>query len=435
MNQTPSHPKSFAARVWLAACLLVVLLILAACNQDEEEPAAGPATQQEGATSSLPAAPGPEPTPFVPQGDLTLWHSWGGADAEALTQTLTRLKQQYPAVNVQTLFVGSSDLPQAFADAVRAGGGPDVAITANWWLNDLVNAQVVLPLDALAQRGQLEQFNGSALRNFVRNGQLYGLPTTYELVGLYRNNTLAGATPAPATTDTLLAQAAISPTLGLGLYANLYHVWWGIPAYGAQLFDANGALALNQGSGAADFLRWMQAVKATPGSFVESDYGALIDRFKKGEFAYFVDGPWATAELREALGPALGLVPLPAGSVGGAQPWLSSDGVILNPNLASDRTLLAWFLATALTDANAGASFAATAGRLPANLASPLPEDPILRGFAQQAASAAAAPWQPQMESVWGYGGDMLIKVLAGNVDPAAAVAETVALIVEETTP
>lgn len=441
MNQTPSRRNTPAARVWLtvllAACLLA-LLLLAACNQDDEEPAAGPAgaaAAQDGVTSQLPAVPEASPTPFVPQGDLTLWHSWGGADADALTQILTRLKQQYPAVNVQTLFVGASDLPQAYADAVRAGGGPDVAVTANWWVNDLVQAQVLLPVDTLVQPGQFEQFNAAALRNFVRDGRVYGLPTTYEVVGLFRNNNLAGATAAPATTDALLAQAVVSPTLGLGLYANLYHVWWGFPAYGAQLFDESGALVLNQGSGAADFLRWMQAVKATPGSFVESDYGALIERFKQGEFAYFVDGPWATAELREALGPALTLAPLPAGSVGGAQPWLSSDGVILNPNLSSDRTLLAWFLATALTDANAGAGFAATAGRLPANLASPLPEDPILRGFAQQAAGAAPAPWQPAMESVWGYGGDMLIKVLAGSVDPAAAVAETVALIVEESTP
>lgn len=431
MKRTDSFSRTF----WIAL-LLIVALLLAACNDDEEGAAGDPAAAAAaGDTSAIPATPLPPPTPFIPQGDLTLWHSWGAADADALAQVLTRVKQQYPAVNVQTLFVAANDLPQAYADAVRAGGGPDLAVTANWWLNDLVAANVVRPLDDLAQPAQLAQFNEPALRNFVRDGALYGLPTNYELVGLFRNNALAGAAPAPNTTDALLAQAAVSPTLGIGLYANLYHVWWGFPAYGARLFDESSQIALAQSSGAADFLRWMQSVKATPGSWVDADYGMLIDRFKKGEFAYFVDGPWATAELRSALGDALSLAPLPAGTVGGAQPWLSSDGVILNPNLSSDRTLLAFFLASALTDAGAGADFAARAGRLPANLQAPLPEDPILRAFVAQAATAAPAPTQPAMEAVWGYGGDMLIKVLAGGTDPGAAVAETVALINEETTP
>jgi maltose-binding protein MalE len=435
VNRTPHTRRLFRWPALLA--LLLALLLVAACNREEETAAGDPAALAAGQAgeSAIPATLAPTPTPFVPQGDLTLWHSWGGADAEALTQILTRLKQQYPAVNVQTLFVAANDLPQAYADAVRAGGGPDVAVTANWWLSDLVAAGAVRPLTDLVQPGQLAQFNGAAARNFERDGAVYGLPTTFEVVSLFRNQNLAAAGAPPNTTDALTAQAALSPTLGLGLYANLYHVWWGFPAYGSQLFDANGAVALDQSGGAADFLRWMQSLKATPGSFVESDYGALIDRFKKGEFAYFVDGPWATAELREALGDALSVVPLPAGSVGGAQPWLSSDGVILNPNLSPDRTRLAYFLASALTDANAGATFAAAANRLPANLQAPLPDDPILRGFMAQAATAAPAPAQPQMEAVWGYGGDMLVKVLAGEMDPAAAVSETVALINEETQP
>jgi hypothetical protein len=33
------------------------------------------------------------------------------------------------------------------------------------------------------------------------------------------------------------------------------------------------------------------------------------------------------------------------------------------------------------------------------------------------------------MEQVWGYGGDMLIKVLGGSVEPIPAARETAALI------
>ncbi len=433
MNRTAASRTNPLVRLLLI--LLAATLLLGACNRNQEQPAGDPAALAADGVSAIPAAPAPTPTPFVPQGDIVLWHSWGAADADALAQILTRIKQQFPAVNVQTLFVAANDLPQAWSDAVRAGSGPDLAVTANWWVSDLARAGVVRQLDDLAQPAQIQQFNAAALRNFVRDGRLYGLPTTFETVSLFRNNALAAEQPFPNTTEALLAQAALSPSLGSGLYANLYHLWWGFPAYGAQLFDANNQIALGNSAGAADFLGWLARLKKTPGSWVDADYGMLMDRFKKGEFAYFVDGPWATAELRDALGAGLALAPLPAGSVGGAQPWLSSDGVILNPHLSNDRTLLAWFLASALTDPAAGSTFAAVAGRLPANTLASLPEDPILRGFVAQAATAAPAPEQPAMQAVWGYGGDMLIKVLSGNMEPAAAVAETVALINEEITP
>lgn len=48
-----------------------------------------------------------------------------------------------------------------------------------------------------------------------------------------------------------------------------------------------------------------------------------------------------------------------------------------------------------------------------------------------QAATAQAIPNIPEMEAVWGYLGDMLIKVVDGAADPAATVAETALLINE----
>ena len=38
-------------------------------------------------------------------------------------------------------------------------------------------------------------------------------------------------------------------------------------------------------------------------------------------------------------------------------------------------------------------------------------------------------PTNPEMDEVWGYGGDMLVKVLSADMDPTAAVAETTALV------
>ena len=58
-------------------------------------------------------------------------------------------------------------------------------------------------------------------------------------------------------------------------------------------------------------------------------------------------------------------------------------------------------------------------------------DDPLLQGFMEQAATAQAMPHQPEMEAVWGYAGDMFIKVLNNVMSPEAAATETAALINE----
>ena len=48
-----------------------------------------------------------------------------------------------------------------------------------------------------------------------------------------------------------------------------------------------------------------------------------------------------------------------------------------------------------------------------------------------QAATAQPMPNLPEMQQVWGYGGDMVIKVVDGDADPVATVQQTAALINE----
>ncbi|RIK29374.1 MAG: hypothetical protein DCC55_38080, partial [Chloroflexi bacterium] len=291
--------------------LILTLALLVACNQAEPAPTPTPtpASAASGAAvaESATAAPQPAEQPVAtPTPDLTgrivLWHSWAEADGDALAAILSAFRQRYPNVAVDTLFVAYNDLPQSYTDAVLAGAGPDVILSASWWLGDMVAAGVVQPLDGLVTPDELGSYSPAALDHLRRQGQLYGLPTHVELVSLFYNRALAPAEPLPTTTDALLALAQQNPQQGSGLYASLYHLYWGLPAYGAQLFDAEGRVVLDQNGDAAGYLAWLAAMHQTSGSFVELDYGMLLDRFKKGEFAFFVDGPWAIDELRGALG-------------------------------------------------------------------------------------------------------------------------------------
>jgi maltose-binding protein MalE len=427
---------------------LAAVMILAACGDDQppaaELPAGEPVVETSGgsaegapaagsagaAAAAQPPAPTLTPTP-PPQGRVVLWHSWGRGDADALGQILGSFAAQYPQVTVDTLFIADSELPKAYADAVLAGAGPDLVLAPTWWLSDFVQLGVVQPIDTLVDAQTLAGYWPATLDNLRTGGQLYGLPTNFELAGLFANTSLTGGAPPPATTADLLAQAQAAPAQGAGLYNSLFHLYWGLPAYGGQLFDADGAVVIDQGGDAAGYLAWLRQMSQAPGSYVDTDYGMLLDRFKKGEFAYFVDGPWAIDELSAALGSSLAVLPLPSGPAGPAGPWLYTNGVLFNPLSSPEQRGLALLFARHLTSAESGSLLASAARRLPANRNAVIGGDPILQGFMNQAATAQAMPNTPEMAAVWGYLGDMLIKVVDGGADPEATVAETATLINE----
>ena len=423
--------------------ILLVAILATACNEPMPTPpptlsvtTTQPATAntpENSATEAVQPASTPTvaPTPAQPvEGKVVFWHSWVGADADALATMLVALKQRYPNLQVDTLFVADNDLPQSYAEAVQAGGGPDLVLASNWWLGEMVAAEVVQPLDAMLPAETLDSYWPATLDSLRWQGQLYGLPTNFELISLFYNRALVDPAQVPTTTEELLALARANPQQGIGLYATLYHLYWGFPAYGAQWFDEDGRVILDSGDGAVDFLTWLAALNKVDGSFVDDDYAMLLDRFKKGEFAFLVDGPWSIGDLRSALGDNLALTRLPAGAAGPAQPWLSADGLLINPRVTADQQRLALVVAQHFTSAESGLVLAEIAKRLPANRTVRL-QDPLLQGFLEQAADAQVWPMIPEMEEVLGYGGDLLLRVLAGEEEPTKVVKETATLINE----
>lgn len=432
-------PEKFHLSLLLT--LLLVLVLATACDRNEPTPAptppvAQPATDNSNATSAAvqvanTPTPAPTATPTFPvEGKIVFWHSWTGADGDALAALLLALQEKYPNLQVDTLFVAYNDLPQSYAEAVQAGGGPDLVLTANWWLGEMVAAEVVQPLDALLPPDAVANYWPATLDSLRWNGKLYGLPINFELISLFYNRSLVAPAQVPTTMASLLALAQANPQQGIGLYASLYHLYWGFPAYGSQLFSETGQVILDQGNGAADYLAWLATLNKTNGSYVDEDYAMLLDRFKKGEFAFLVDGPWSITELKGALAGNLAVAQLPSGPAGSAQPWLSADGLFINPRTSAEQQRLALAVAQAFTSVESGQILAARARRLSANRNVQV-DDPLLQGFMQQAASAHAIPMIPEMKEVWGYGGDLLLRVLAGDEDPAQVVGEAVTLINE----
>ena len=377
------------------------------------------------------SATAPSESRSADAGTLVVWHSWAGGDGDALAAILTRFQQERPSILVETHFVAYGDLARTYTDAVKGGGGPDLILAPNWWLRELVEEDVLLPLQNRITMQERAQFIAATIDNLSWEGALYGLPTNYELVALYYNRRLLDEEELPRVADDLIDLALASPSQGVGIYTNFYHLFWGIPAYGGRLFDEDGRVVLEHTTGAADFLEWLLRANDTPGIFVALDYGMLMDRFKKEEFALFIDGPWSIGELRQRFGADLGVTPLPAGPAGPARPWLGADGVFLNPAATAEQQELALELARHMTNAESASLLARIAGRLPANRAADLGDNALLAGFMRQGESAQPQPHHAELEEVWSYAANMITQALSGAATPQEAVLEAATLINE----
>jgi arabinogalactan oligomer/maltooligosaccharide transport system substrate-binding protein len=436
---------TFTALFALAALAVLVRISSRPAAPSTPPPAASPPPLDSAAASPVPSAGDPPaanlpaasraaespPSSGADGGTVVLWHSWAGGDGDALAAILERFRQERPNIQVETLFVPYGDLAQAYTDAAATGGGPDLMLAPGWWLRDLAAAQVLLPLESRISAEERTQYIPAAIGNLSWEGVLYGLPTNYELVALYYNSRLLDEEDLPAATEDLIDLALASPEQGAGIYTNFYHLFWGVSAYGGSLFDDDGRVVLEQTTGTAEFLEWLLRAKNRPGIFVDLDYGMLMERFKKEEYALFIDGPWSMGALRERFGADLGVAPLPAGPAGPARPWLSADGVFLNAAASPYQQELALTLARYMTNAESASLLAHIAGRLPAHRHADLGGDPLVAGFAAQAATAIPLPHDAEMEEVWGYAGDMIAQTLGGTATAEEAVLEAATLINE----
>lgn len=366
-------------------------------------------------------------------GEIVLWHSWAGAEGDALAEILLEFQARYPGVQVETLFIAHDDLLQSYAESVFAEEGPSLLLAPNWWLGEMILLQLLAPFGPELAQTTLEGLFPAALDSMVWDETLYGVPIHVTTPAVYINTTLYQE-PMPQTLDAWHALAAQDPQLGIGLYANLYHLAWGFDAYGVDLFDEQGRAVIDEHDGMVDFLQWLRRVNELDGSYVDQDYGMLLDRYYSGEFAFFVDGPWSYDDLSAALDGEIAVAPLPAGPVGAATPWLYADGLFLNPNTDDATRRVAVTFAQHLSSAASGEILANTGNLLPANRTLNLPANHRLGGFHAQAESATAMPTNREMDAVWGYGGDMILRALLSHAQVAGAEdsAETEDTLTEE---
>ena len=138
--------------------------------------------------------------------ELVLWHAYRGAEAEALTKTISAFAEENPSIPVRAVSIPYDAFANKLRVSVPRGNGPDVFIFAHDQIGDWAKANLIEPMDTWATASLLERFFDQTLNAFVFDGALYALPLAFKTLALFYNRELVDA---PArTTDELIQQCS-----------------------------------------------------------------------------------------------------------------------------------------------------------------------------------------------------------------------------------
>lgn len=310
------------------------------------------ATDDDEATEAAPdgsgSTQGAEGEPAASDGtNLVIWAD--DLRSEAL-QDVAKTFEEETGVAVTLQVVANENLREQFGDAVSAGAGPDIAVGAHDWLGELVQNNVVAPIQLSSDL--VGQFSPESVEAFTFEGQTYGVPYSVESLALIRNVELAPDEPATfeefvATGQQLVAdgKAELVMPQEMGQEGNAYNMYPYLAAYGGGIFPLldeggfDGSQAILDSPETlqgAEKIAWLAEQDALT---VNLDGSNTIPQFIEGKTAFLVSGSWAIAQAAEA-GIDYAISPLPDFEDGGdPSPFLGVNGFYVsagsqNPQIA-----------------------------------------------------------------------------------------------------
>lgn len=381
--------------------VLLLSLLLVACNASGESPVSG---------------------------RVLLWHGFNEEESVVLQDVLHQFGEIYGDVEVVSAAVPEGEFLLRYQNTASQGLGPDLLIGRSDWIGELASAKFIS--DISGEVPETDAYLPGAVESLRLGEGLYGLPLSLYSVALYYNTDLV-TTPA-TTLDELLLDAANEKEVALN--TNFDEAFWGIQAFGGQLFDEEGRVILDQG-GFANWLGWLKSAQEAPGMILNRDQVTLRDLFTNEKAAYYVAGPEELPILQEALGEtAVGVAALPAGPNGPAGSLLRVEAIMFNPSSSTRQRQLALTLAKFLSNAEQNTVLMREMGRVPANKRVRVDPRayPAIDGFATGAHLAVPMSNLPQMETVRGLGQNSYIQVLQGVKDLTEAAYELTNQVNEE---
>jgi arabinogalactan oligomer/maltooligosaccharide transport system substrate-binding protein len=352
-------------------------------------------------------------------GTVTLWYAYGlgGGEEHALVTVIDNARAVFTDTSLRLQPIPFNELFTRYENEVSARGGPDLFVAPNDWLGPEARSGVLRNLDPWLQ-GQLGSVSQSAIDGMQVGGHLYGVPESAKAVALYYNKSVI--TTPPTTTAELLSQ--VQNGKRLMVIQNAYHSFGLWEAFGGHLLDANNRCIADQG-GFDQALQYLLDLRDA-GAVFTSNGGYADDQFRQGQIDLLIDGPWMLADFQNDLGSNLGVVLLPIGPGGPAQPLNGIDGFYVNPNTID--TSKAVSLALYLTNQSSAQIYTDLGGHVPIR-ADVTSTNEALLTFAAASVQGYPRPQSAEFTSYWGPFGAMLDDAMAGVVTPTLGVQQACA--------
>jgi arabinogalactan oligomer/maltooligosaccharide transport system permease protein len=346
---------------------------------------------------------------------VRLWHAYRGAEEQALAEILRGFDGR-----VDVLAVPYDAFAAKLESAIPLGEGPDVYIDAHERLGNFREREIVA---ALPFEVEPSAYTKNAWAAVEFEGAVWGLPLSQKCLALYINTDLVADTPA-----SLEAIAALGPSLPEGVYPLAYEARGAyahaavLSAFGGRLFDEQTDDYAFEGEAAVRSLEYVAAL-IDAGVVPEDADGALVtNAFAAGRAATVFSGPWLASDLGDAVNYRVTPLPIVEATGQRLRPLLTVEVALLAPRGASNPEALR--LLRHLASPEAAEVRARVARSLSARADVPVPDDPLLAAFAQQAELAQLMPSTSAMRAVWEPANRAIRKYLRGDMPAEDALAE-----------
>jgi ABC-type glycerol-3-phosphate transport system substrate-binding protein len=355
---------------------------------------------------------------------VVFWHSLVNSTIPALDELLERFEEEHPDIRIQAQYIPSGDaLVQKLITSVRSGTAPDISWIHADYLEELVRADAIYPMehfiggeDGLAD-SVLADIYPSLLQYSSWRGELYSLPMEATNLGLLYNKDLfreAGLDPErpPQTWDELLSYSErltldrngdgrnerigfITPIYPASSPNGPWMVWQWIPflwqAGGHLVNEEQTRVLFAEEPGVEALTLWKELYDRQNQSTFSNEF---MTAFISQQTAMVLDGPWSIPNYPRLLGDMdWGIAPLPAGPERRAT---ISGGEYLAIFKQSEHPDAAWTFVKWMMDPEIQAFWSMKSGYLPVResvLDVPeyqayLDENPALRAFVEQMSNA-----------------------------------------------
>jgi multiple sugar transport system substrate-binding protein len=282
---------------------------------------------------------------------LQFWNTYNQADQEGGTVAkviIPRFEKLNPGIKVDSVYVPYGDLLTKFISSSAAGNPPDVLRSDIAWVAQLSQQGLLVNVSKLSGFAAIKKASlPGPLATTEVNGRYWGFPDDTNTQALYWNKAdfaAAGISGPPTTIDQLVSDAqalTVSSKQQYGLGVDGTDIWNTAP----YIWSMGGSFTNGKYSEASGYMDSPATVTAVTtlvnllkagniGSDFQGGASAVSGEagFPKGQYAMYIDGPWAVPTYSGEGFTDYGIAPFPSGAggsvstVGGEDTVVAKDG-------------------------------------------------------------------------------------------------------------